>query len=152
MIGNDIQELVCVNVVNSEEKWEARKERRQPELVTRTEKKNYLKGIPKEWCEILKQQCSLCPICKGGIKNEYHMDINHKVEIYDYKKIWEHIKEYQDDIEEKQKKKNKILKVKRIKYLEYWKPKLKAVKDKINENFKRIFIKIHKPVKILGCN
>jgi len=77
MIGNDIQELVCVNVVNSEEKWEARKERRQPELVNRTEKKNYLKGIPKEWCEILKQQCSLCPICKGGIKNEYHMKFRH---------------------------------------------------------------------------
>ena len=80
------------------------------------------------------------------------MDINHKVDIYNYKKIWENIKEYQDDIEEKQKKKNKILKVKRTKYLEYWKPKLKALKDDTNEKFKRLFIKIIKSVKTPECN
>ena len=37
MIGINIPELVAINAVNSEEKWEARKDRRDPVLVPKTE-------------------------------------------------------------------------------------------------------------------
>ena len=46
MIGVNIPELVAKNMVNSEEKWEARKERRPPELIPKTKTMNYLRGIP----------------------------------------------------------------------------------------------------------
>jgi len=152
MMGNDIPELVCVNAVNAEEKWEARKERRQPELTQRTQKPNYLRGIPNDWCQILKQQCSLCPLCRNSIRNEAHMEIIHKTEIFSYKEIWSLIKNYQDEVEEIQKKKKTILKVKRSKYLDYWKPKLKALKEDTNEKFKLIyalknFLRDYKPNK-----
>ena len=48
MIGINIPELVAINAVNSEEKWKARKNRRKPDLVPRTETPNYLRGTPND--------------------------------------------------------------------------------------------------------
>ena len=60
----------------------------------------------------------------------------HNIEICGYKTIWKSIKEFQAKEEEKQRKKNKVMKVKRTKYLELWKPILKMVnsdlEDKLN--------------------
>ena len=60
------------------------------------------------------------------------------------KKIWELIKEYYDKAEEMQKKKKTILKVKRTKYLEFWKPRLKALKEDTDEKFNRLYIRNYK--------
>ena len=103
MIGTDIAELVAKNVVNSEEKWEARKERRQSELLPKTEAPNYLRGIPNDWCQIIKQQYSICNICRNNIRNEYHMSTVHNIDILDCKEIWKCIKEYHDDTVRRQK-------------------------------------------------
>ena len=82
MIGIDIPELVAINAINSEEKWEARKDRRRPELIPKTERPNYLRGIPNDWCQILKQQFSICPICKNNIRSEFHMSAAHNIDLY----------------------------------------------------------------------
>ena len=105
MIGIDIPEIVAKNVVNSEEKWEARKGRRQPDLIPKTEKPNYLRGIPNDWCQILKQQFSICPICKNNIRSESHMSAAHNIDIYSCNEIWTNIKNYHDKAVQKQKKK-----------------------------------------------
>jgi len=122
MMDLNFEELVQVNAVNSEEKWEARKERRTPELVHREERHNYLKGIPNSWCTILKQQCKVCPLCKKFIRNEFHMQAYHNIEIFNYKKVWDTIKEIRVKMkEQKQKKERTSTKdVQRTIYLEYW--------------------------------
>ena len=141
MMGVDIPELVDRNVVNSEEKWQARKDRRQPDLVPKTEVPNYLRGIPNDWCQILKQQCSICPICKKNIRNEYHMNTLHNIDILDYKEIWTSIKSYHDRTVQLQKKDSTIMKVKRTKYLEYWGPKLKQLKEDTANKFGQAYVK-----------
>ena len=81
MIGVDVPNLVAKNALDAEEKWEARKERRQPEIFPKSELPNYLRGIPNDWCDILKKQCTICPKCKKGIQNEYHMSTFHNTDI-----------------------------------------------------------------------
>jgi hypothetical protein len=128
MIGLDIPELVARNAINSEEKWEARKSRRRPKVLPKPEKPNYLRGIPNEWCQILKQQFSLCQFCKKNIQSEDHMIAVHNVSIYGCNEIWADIKKYHDKtVEILKKKKGSIEKVKRTKYLDYWGPRLKAM-------------------------
>ena len=130
MIGIDIPLLVAANAVNSEEKWEARKERRDPDLVPKQKTPNYLRGIPNNWCQILKQQFSLCPVCKDRIRSEYHLSAVHNIDITNCGEIWTKIKDYHDKAEEIQKKKKGSLeKVKRSKYLNYWGPRLKAIQE-----------------------
>jgi hypothetical protein len=141
MIGVDISALVAKNIVNSEEKWEARKERRPPELIPKTETPNYLRGIPNEWCQILKQQYGVCGICKQSIRNEYHMSNVHNIDIFDCKELWECIKEYYDVTVRKQKKKSSIKKVKRTEFLKYWEPRLKALKEDTTTKFDKIYPK-----------
>ena len=136
MIGINIPELVAINAVNSEEKWEARKDRRKPDLVPRTETLNYLRGIPNDWCQILKQQFSLCPICKENVSNEYHMSTAHNIDIPNYIEIWTEIKNYHDKTVKIQKKiKGSLEKVKRTKYLYYWGPRLKAIREDTAHKF-----------------
>ena len=142
MIGIDISKLVARNAANSEEKWEARKERRQPDLVPNIETPNYLKGIPNDWCQILKQQCSICPLCKKSIRSQYHMSSQHKVDIYDYKEIWENIKNYHDRAVRIQRKKSRIMKVKRTEFLEYWEPRLKQLKEDTANKYDLLYARI----------
>ena len=144
MIGINVPELVARNVVNSEEKWEARKERRPPELIPRTETPNYLRGIPNDWCQILKQQYGICQICKQNIRNEYHMSTAHNIEILGCKEIWECIKEHHEKVVKKQKEKSSIMKVKRIKFLKYWEPRLKALKEDTDAKFEEVYPKLEK--------
>ena len=141
MMGINFEELVQVNAVNSEEKWDARKERRFPDLVYRSERHNYLKGIPNKWCHILKQQCMVCPVCKNGVRNESHMEIYHLTHVLDYKEIWKHIKEVHEKMTEEQRKKNKIIRVKRRKFLEYWKPRLDSLAEDTATKFKFVYSK-----------
>ena len=72
MIGDDVNETRRRMNFNAAEKWNARKEQREPELIPKIQYPNYLKGIPNEWCQILKQQCRLCQICKNSNTNVQH--------------------------------------------------------------------------------
>ena len=139
MIGLDIRELVDRNTENAKEKWLSRKEQRSPQLVPKAQVSNYLKGIPNEWCLILKQQFSLCPKCKNCIRNEEHMKMVHNINIYSYQEAWTEIKEYHRLSEEQQAKKNPFMSVKRIKYLEHWRPALKMLNEDIYNKFKLVF-------------
>ena len=140
MIGIDIPELVAINAINSEEKWEARKDRRRPELIPKTERPNYLRGIPNDWCQILKQQFSICPICKNNIRSEFHMSAAHNIDLHSCKEIWTNIKIYHDKAVQKQKeKKGSLEKVKRTKFLNYWGPRLKALKEDTAYKFNLIY-------------
>ena len=135
MIGLDIAELVAKNVVNSEEKWEARKSGREPDIIPKTEAPNYLRGIPNDWCQILKQQYGICNICRNSIKNEFHMSTVHKIEILDCKEIWTSIKDFHNETVERQRKKNRIMKVKRSVYLNYWGSRLRNIKEDTKVKF-----------------
>ena len=72
------------------------------------------------------------------------MSIVHNTDIYGYKEIWTDIKDYHSRAVEIQKKKtkNKIMKVKRTKYLEYWKPRLKALREDTANKFNRAYIRL----------
>jgi len=142
MIGTDIPEIVAKNIVNSEEKWEARKNRRPPNLISKTESPNYLRGIPNDWCQILKQQFGICKICKNNIRSSSHMQTAHAIEIPDCKEIWDSIKKFQDAKVKQQKRKSSIKKVKRTEYLKYWGPRLKTLKEDTERKFDGIYFKI----------
>ena len=53
MIGIDLIELITLNTQNSAIKWKARCDRTDSQTIKRNESKDYLKGVPKEWCYIL---------------------------------------------------------------------------------------------------
>ena len=127
MMGINFEELVQLNCINSEEKWEARKERRPPDLIRRTEIYNYMRGIPNEWCLILRQQCRICSICKNTTRNQYHMEAAHQIEIYSYKDLWEDIKRTHEAMEKKYKKKNPLSSVPRTEFLEFWRLKTRSL-------------------------
>ena len=69
------------------------------------------------------------------------MNTRHNTDIYDYKEIWASIKDYHDRTVQIQKKKNRIMKVKRTKYLEYWGPRLKLLKEDTAKKFGLLFVK-----------
>jgi hypothetical protein len=144
MIGTDIEELVLMNGINSDEKWKARKERREPNITARTATKNYLRGIPNTWCSILKQQCRVCQLCKKYIMNEYHMKVCHNTEIFDYKKVWGAIKEMNITMKEEYKrrsvKKKKQKPVPRGVYLNYWRSPLETLTNITAAKFQLIGI------------
>ena len=81
MIGIDLKELGKLNAQNSARKRYVRSCRMVPKLLKQTKPIDYLKGVPKEWCLILKQQCSHCPLCKNSNRSEEHMRSQHGVEI-----------------------------------------------------------------------
>ena len=139
MIGFNLAEVAERIKLNAGEKCFARRENREPELIPKIESFNYLKGIPNEWCQILKQQCSLCPTCKNSTRNQYHMKEMHNTEIHSYKQIWSDIKDYFDTELEKHKKKKTILNIKRGIFLKTWRPVLKEVKEDIEEKFQKIY-------------
>ena len=139
MIWIDVDELVNLNCENSARKWYARWNRTEPEVLPRTERKNYLKGVPNEWCTILKLQCSLCQKCKKSTRNPLHMELEHGVDIPPYKDIWEWIKEFYDSETEKQKRKNQIMKVKRGVFLTKWKKELPRMIEFIQEKFNLVY-------------
>ena len=141
MIGIDLAEWMKVNAFNSAQKWEARKTRQSQNLLTLSKKENYLKGIPNEWCMILKQQCSLCHICKDSTRNANHMEEKHDTQILPYQMIWESIKEVfiEKNKQFQKKNKNKILKIKRGVFLEIWRPRLVKYKEETDKVFQRIY-------------
>jgi hypothetical protein len=116
--------------------------KKKPKLLKRTESKDYLKGIPKEWCMILKQQCSLCPICKNSTRNEWHMETKHQIEVVPYKEIWKAIKDNYEYETKRQKKKSPIMHVKREVFLEWWNPKLKYIQETTEVRFQSLFNRI----------
>jgi hypothetical protein len=143
MLGIDPVELIMRTSENAVKKWYSRWNREElkekPELVKKKESKNYLKGIPNEWCTILKQQCGLCKICKNSTRNPSHMEFKHGIKIQPYKEIWDLIKKFYDSETEKQKKKNKIMKVKREVFLKEWKDPLQKIIEDTTEKFNPIF-------------
>ena len=141
MIGIDIDEWSNINWENAASKWCARVNRTIPHLIRKPESKDYLKGIPNDWCTIIKQQFSLCPQCKNVTRNASHMEIKHGIEIFPYKDLWQMIKNYYNFKDEKQKQKNKIMKVKREVFLNKWKPILKEMKETIQKRMNSVWTK-----------
>ena len=137
MIGIDLRDLITINAQNSARKWDARCERKKPSLIPRNKSIDYLKGIPNEWCLILKQQCSLCPICKNSTRNESHMETKHQVEVVPYKEVWKAIKDNYEYETKKQKKKSTIMHVKRMIFFNWWKPKLQEIQETTEKSFKK---------------
>ena len=141
MIGIDINELNILNAQNSARKWYARYTRTEPNLLLREKPTDYLRGIPKDWCDILKQQCSLCPICRNSTKNAKHMEEQHEIEILSYRDIWDSIKAtHLRETEKLKKNKPGIMKVKREVFLKIWKPKLEKIKEIIEIKMKQLYI------------
>ncbi len=139
MIGVDITELVTWNIENSKAKWEARTTRNDVQTTYRTRGINYLKGIPKEFCLILRQYYSICHQCKNSIKSEYHMWEVHRIDIgASCQVLWEMIKEFHDNQIEIQKKKKTIIKTKRVVFTKHWKPLL----EKVNNFYREEYIKL----------
>jgi len=121
MIGIDLYELRDYNAENAALKWQTRRHKTELKLAKKPKYKDYLKGVPNDWCTILKQQFSLCRLCKNKTtKNAFHMESEHQIEILSYKLMWEEIKKFYDDQTEKHKKKNSIIKVKRSVFLKKW--------------------------------
>ena len=97
MMGDNFGEIMERLTHNAAEKWVARREDREPEnLMPKKKYTNYLKGVPNTWCEILKQQCRVCHICKKSNRNAQHMEEAYQVQITSYKEIWLGIEEYHD--------------------------------------------------------
>ena len=140
MIGIDFEELNFITTQNSARKWFARFTRSEPDLLVRERPIDYLKGIPKDWCEILKQQCGLCPICKNTSRNAKHLEEKHGIEILSYQDIWNAIKTTFNKESEKQQKKNPIMKVKREVFLNLLKPRLQKIKEIIEHKLKLLYI------------
>ena len=142
MIGIDVEELIYTNTQNSAIKWHARCHRIRPDLLGRKRRPDYLRGVPNEWCTILKQQCSLCPICKNTTRNATHMQDVHGIEILPYTEIWEGIKELYDYETKKLKKKNPIMKVKREVFLKRWVPFLQEAQKRTEDSFKKVYLSV----------
>ena len=74
LIARDPAERVKSIALLSEAKWNARKERKSSGKCSDiTKQKNYLRGIPNTFCEIVKMQHKLCCICKNSIMSYDHM-------------------------------------------------------------------------------
>ena len=85
---------------------------------------------------------SICPICKNSTRNETHMSVFHNIDIHGCYQIWKSIKNSHDRTVQIRKKKNKnVEKVKRTIYLDYWKPKLKSIKEDTDYKFGLIYKK-----------
>ena len=140
MIGINLEELISINTQNSAIKWHARCYRIQPELLERTKCEDFLRGVPHEWCTILKQQCSLYPLYKNSTRNAWHMENVHGIEILSYDEIWEGIKELYKVETKKQKKKNPIMRVKREVFLKRWKPFLQRAQKRTGNTFKKVYL------------
>ena len=136
MMGLDFNGMCRANLENSQEKWEARMERRPPEITRRWKINNFMKGIPNNWCSILKQQCSLCISCKKGIRKKFQIRFYHNVQIRNYKTIWADIKSYHMDLIQKTKKKNTS---QRTRFLKFWKPHLKSLFDETETKFNNVY-------------
>lgn len=139
MMGEYFDDTAARMKHNAGEKWFARREDREPELLKKERAINYLKGIPNSWCDILKQQCRLCIKCKNSNRNSDHMWHKHQTDIVSYKEIWQCIKNYHDNEVKKHEKKKTIMKLKRGVFLTYWKPLLKNIKEVIDERFDKIY-------------
>ena len=133
MMGGNPIKIMKRNSANAIEKWNARRERREPKRIPKIEVKNYLKGIPNDWCNLIKQQYKLCQKCKNNIQSASHLEIAHDIEITSVEDIWDKIKEYYDWKVEQHRKKtgNKLIKVKREVFKNRWKIELKHL---LNEN------------------
>ncbi len=70
---------------------------------------NPLRGIPNNWCQLLKTQLRPCPKChaqgKNKITTSWHMKYAHKIDIKPTRKIWrEEIKPLTSESEGKERK------------------------------------------------
>ena len=142
MIGRDFVDLINTNLLNAKEKWTARMERRDP-ITVRPSSINYLKGVSNDWCEIIRQQCRLCQICRNSTRNSNHMERVHNVDILSFKDIWDDIKGYNlRKMEELKKKKKKDFKAKfgRKNFIEFWKQRLHDARELFQEKLDGISI------------
>lgn len=145
MIGIDLLKTASRSTWNSLFKWEARikKTTENIELEEKPKIINYLRGIPNEWCQILKQQCRLCHICKKSNMNAKHMEEQHKIDIICHQFTWEAIKQEYDRRQRKQEKKGGLEALKKIPrkdLYEEWKERLVKIHAYNNKELKSVYI------------
>ena len=152
MIGEDWNALTARMKHNAGEKWFARRENREPELIKKQKLPNYLRGIPNAWCDILKQQCRLCSVCKKEEtrpRSICHMRDVHQVDIeVSHLTIWEDIKKHHDEEVKKHEKKKTIMKLKRGVFLDFWKPLLEQFRDETDRKLQKYYSKINEKKEI----
>lgn len=147
MMGGNPIKIMKRNSAVAIEKWNARRERREPKRIPKEEVKNYMKGIPNDWCNLIRQQYKLCQKCRNNIQSAIHLEIAHGIDITPVEDIWEKIKDYYEWKVEQHKKKtgNKLIKVKREVFRNRWKTELKYL---LEENTNNINKKITEKIQI----
>lgn len=130
MIGIDFSKYACRTYVNATKKWYKRRDMplEDAELNKKEPVINYLRGIPNEWCKILKQQCRVCNFCsEKTICNSHHLLHIHDLSIFCYKRVWLEIKVYNDKKRSNMKKSGlkALKKINKQEVMEHWKPILK---------------------------
>ena len=148
MIGIDFIKKASRSAWNAIWRWGGRMERNTQDIEQEDKEKviNYLRGVPNEWCKILKQQFSMCRICtkEPSRQNFYHMEKTHNSRIYNYKDIWAEIKKHHENKMSKQKKKaglEAIKKISRTELLTYWKPILSECYQHNEEEYSKVYKK-----------
>ena len=75
----------------TKEKWESRREREQIIMITRYNKhENKIKGVPKEWIDLVNYQTKICPLCgkRDKIMSPWHLKYYHGHEVKKVNTIW----------------------------------------------------------------
>lgn len=91
MIRKDLKVLAVEEKRVAEEKWTARKEGKTSEAHLDLKKKpNGLRGVPKEWCELINSQVKICPLCNqaGKFSDRWHLKYYHQIELPHINRIW----------------------------------------------------------------
>lgn len=142
MSGISLVDRIIYNAEEATIRWEARKERRKPEEEpVRYKFNNYLRGLSNDLCFVIKAQCRLCPKCKNTTMNAWHMKYIHDIELYPYKRLWRHIKDFYLMEEEKRQKKKSISKTKREVFIQSWNPVLLELKKDTLTKLENFFTK-----------
>jgi hypothetical protein len=93
MASKDLS-LMSTNYLNScQIKWEARKNYiNPPPRIPIVKQQNPLRGVPNEWCKLIRSQYTPCPKCPREILNYKHAKYIHNLDIKPIWSIWKEIK------------------------------------------------------------
>ena len=92
MIGKDLLKMAEEECQIAKEKWEMRVQRQEIACATqRTKAQNKLKGVPKEWVELVNLQTRMCPFCKrpSQAANPWHLKYWHNIEVKHVMSLWQ---------------------------------------------------------------
>ena len=91
MLAKDLADAARQECQVAKEKWESRREREQINMVTRYNKhENKMKGVPKEWIDLVNYQTKICPLCgkRDKIMSPWHLKYYHGHEVKKVNTVW----------------------------------------------------------------